>query len=677
MNAIGQNVSVFWPDENEWFPGVVDQYNVDRGFHIQYFDGDDEWLRSLGQDVRFEDPNFVLDEENAAMSTQDMTSEAKYVADDMDFGAEVIDEGTKSIQIVDDHEESGLETPSTVSSHQSTLEDHCMILKGRVTAARYLPHASDQTGTFFRILFAESGNAFSVVQSKTPIYKSSVSDSGMNPTWSDGSFRFQFKLPETASQNNLTNHGGIVICLYRNRANGGSEFLGQVAVDFQNFVERGTTIERYGVVGREISGTYPIIDRVGQLLADGAEIDLHLELYWRIVPPIVQKSAIPLYQPAPLAAKKPVKRTVPRASKATCNASGAKAVMAAHRAYRREAEQRALNRANAAMQARLQKAGPAVPKQSADAYRAVEKKQHKAQQKESKAKMSASRVQSDLQFAHTALKRDVADAEKEVHLLRAQVGRMQNQCRKYEMTIERCKTSAGRSVTAGSALETSSPTSFADHHEPITVASVLNYYDLNEDVDSLVDKNLRGILVEHVEYQQMRRDLIARIANAKNKEASAVSETEQLKSKLDELFNAVDITRRKEQANARIGTQTQGWNLHSTIELPTNRVSVLKHDIEELRERRELVSLVGELHDNVENTFAREEKLKALLTRKENDLEAAKYKADMAEVRYQDMMTSKMVSRYRQSTMMLRAVLLNLKSKSTLAALSEKFQSAM
>ena len=140
MNSIGQNVKVFWTDEDEWFAGVVDQYNVDRGFHIQYFDGDDEWLPSLSQDVKFEDPDFVLEKE-VEPSDHDMTSEAKYIPDvDVDHDAEVIDEGSGSVHITSARiDQNSIETPSTASSQESTLEDHSMILKGRVTAARYHP----------------------------------------------------------------------------------------------------------------------------------------------------------------------------------------------------------------------------------------------------------------------------------------------------------------------------------------------------------------------------------------------------------------------------------------------------------------------------------------------------------------------------------------------------------
>eukprot|EP01036_Dinobryon_divergens_P015228 gene15228-20625_t len=52
---IGRPVRVFWEDEDEWFEGNVDSYNPDKGYHIQYFDGEDEWLKNFDTNVEFTD----------------------------------------------------------------------------------------------------------------------------------------------------------------------------------------------------------------------------------------------------------------------------------------------------------------------------------------------------------------------------------------------------------------------------------------------------------------------------------------------------------------------------------------------------------------------------------------------------------------------------------------------
>jgi len=56
-DVIGKEVKVFWEYENEWFEGIIEDYHPKRGYHIQYFDGEDEWLKSLDHNVEFIDHN--------------------------------------------------------------------------------------------------------------------------------------------------------------------------------------------------------------------------------------------------------------------------------------------------------------------------------------------------------------------------------------------------------------------------------------------------------------------------------------------------------------------------------------------------------------------------------------------------------------------------------------------
>jgi hypothetical protein len=44
---IGEMVRVFWKNEEEWFQGVIDDFDPVKGYHVQYFDAEDEWVRSL------------------------------------------------------------------------------------------------------------------------------------------------------------------------------------------------------------------------------------------------------------------------------------------------------------------------------------------------------------------------------------------------------------------------------------------------------------------------------------------------------------------------------------------------------------------------------------------------------------------------------------------------------
>ena len=52
---IGRPLSVFWVDDDAWYSGRIDDYHTRKGWHIQYDDGEDEWLLSLDENVAFDD----------------------------------------------------------------------------------------------------------------------------------------------------------------------------------------------------------------------------------------------------------------------------------------------------------------------------------------------------------------------------------------------------------------------------------------------------------------------------------------------------------------------------------------------------------------------------------------------------------------------------------------------
>lgn len=46
---VGELVRVYWEREEEWFHGVIDDYDPIKGYHILYFEPEDvdEWVRKL------------------------------------------------------------------------------------------------------------------------------------------------------------------------------------------------------------------------------------------------------------------------------------------------------------------------------------------------------------------------------------------------------------------------------------------------------------------------------------------------------------------------------------------------------------------------------------------------------------------------------------------------------
>ena len=44
---LNRSVKVFWEQDDAYYEGVVDEYHPERGLHVQYYDGDDEWVTTL------------------------------------------------------------------------------------------------------------------------------------------------------------------------------------------------------------------------------------------------------------------------------------------------------------------------------------------------------------------------------------------------------------------------------------------------------------------------------------------------------------------------------------------------------------------------------------------------------------------------------------------------------
>jgi hypothetical protein len=66
-DGIGKQISVYWPEEEEWFGGVVDDFSDDAGgWHVTYEDGDEEWIENdsaaMNKDWKWVDLGFVEQE---------------------------------------------------------------------------------------------------------------------------------------------------------------------------------------------------------------------------------------------------------------------------------------------------------------------------------------------------------------------------------------------------------------------------------------------------------------------------------------------------------------------------------------------------------------------------------------------------------------------------------------
>jgi len=127
------------------------------------------------------------------------------------------------------------------SGGNTQIPEGVYVLTGTIFAAYNLPpNAVDEEDgrVFFRVLHVDGGGNSSMFKCKTTIFKSDVADDLRSPVWCvrstnnnffNGTFRFEMYIPEGyTSSSDGTIEGEILISLYRTRAAGGNDFIGQV-----------------------------------------------------------------------------------------------------------------------------------------------------------------------------------------------------------------------------------------------------------------------------------------------------------------------------------------------------------------------------------------------------------------------------------------------------------------
>ena len=137
---VGKAVRIFWVDDDEWYSGAIDDYHPDRGWHIQYYDGEEEWLTSLDKNVAFDDPidDVELSEPEDCSSTHlgdtNLTTFSELVIAKEDKSCEqptVLD----SFQDIESNQFSAGRISSTPNSSSSARASSTVEDRGRLGAA--------------------------------------------------------------------------------------------------------------------------------------------------------------------------------------------------------------------------------------------------------------------------------------------------------------------------------------------------------------------------------------------------------------------------------------------------------------------------------------------------------------------------------------------------------------
>lgn len=702
MDYVGRPVRVFWDIDGEWFPGHVESYVPDQGYHIVYNDGDEEWLATL-EGVEFEDEdldnvannkdkndyNDTYDEYNATensfrddepqqtsvydqddeappngtalrtLSVSPVSSPQRRARKDRDReeSEEREEEGsdsrsrrsTASIHPVSVMEDEDLGFQSSLHSTKE-LNTNGVLLKGEVLGANNLPPPTSGegggtqqvAGVFYRVLYAEGGDESSVFRCKTPIYKSEITFDLEFPRWeADKKFRFEMVLPgdESLEESDFTDHGDIIIAVYKSRSNGGSDFLGQVCIQLQDFI-------RVGTVGRArphshcrlIKGCFPLISRHGDIVGDGlADVEIDISLEWRLVdkPPASLKNRSAIEEITARNKKQAVKgmgsikdgdKARPKSVKSGVGAGkpsgkNSSSAMSALKASRRSRQQVALDAQNEKMRSRLEKAGPKQTKQRlthaghkasdastvSEAYKPtatvmtadrkkITRKDLKGSKEVDKKRASAmvSRPlnlsnlnHDDLVSEYESLKKKVGEAELELHSLHTMDSKLKAQVKKHEAVTGRLK-KIELNNRKKSSVESFSK-SQSDKEQLRKSGSEESFYSvknlllragIEDDEDQLSDELLRERLAEHSILQETRVGCLKRIEAAKQLLEKDEASLKKCQTEIEQKY------RELEARASKIDTPKNDWNLH--VLNKESKITALRTEVSGLNMIRKL-----------------------------------------------------------------------------------------
>jgi len=284
---------------------------------------------------------------------------------------------------------------------------------------------------------------------------------------------------DDASSDSFRLTGEILLVVYRNRAQGGSDFVGQVSFDLTEMASTGTVeFHRSGIQARSLRGSFPLIDRKGVVAGDLAHIDVQLELAWKpgaVAATTAQASSSsnaamslkgpPMRGPASVAAsskaggasaKKSIAgsasmgpSTKNGASQLGNNMAPPRKIVSGSSKKKREDQYR-IERENKALQARLasvtkkgKSSGHTSVKKAEDVY-SFDPQPKKSKEEEAGIdpkflRQVRSSSQSELQAQFAAMKKEVSDKEKENRELKATLSRLSLNTKKYTMTLDKIK----------------------------------------------------------------------------------------------------------------------------------------------------------------------------------------------------------------------------------------------
>eukprot|EP01038_Epipyxis_sp_PR26KG_P009732 gene9732-13097_t len=617
MNNIGEEVKVYWVADDEWYPGIIDEYHRSKGYHVQYFDGEDEWLPTSAVDdgkLRFENgtklsktvtfgSTFASENELKVLSrdqvTPKITSPNDYQIsesedEDKQFHSSSMNNTKKSYEydniqtISNDGEEIRQAIMSELhrldlTDRSGTGNNNTVILAGCISGAYNLPQLnsgdSSKSEVTYRVLFMEGGSQPASFKCKTPIFSSedASNKNPIDPIWNYPPFKFEMKMPvmnDTADDEeqyryevDKSSHfiqGEILIAIYRSRANGGNDMIGQVSFDLQEICHSGS-IEYFqvGCEARGLSGQYELISRSDNVVGT---IEVELCIAWKGVPKRNESSGLMnraqsnlvnnnrnntsskvlLTKSSQNLVSDNVSKLNPKSRKSVIKPTNPNQprTIISNNAKRQREEAKRIEQQNKILQEKLMKKGGAataskitelgyggILKSGGVASSEIQKKsEHEVRDKrlilanngdakDLNSKSDQQQYESLLNLLNQ-IKKNNANDENEQKNMRAKINHLKVNIQKYEVIIDKIKTknkssketNVLKSENSVSSRGTDVPKNFPGKSNKST-----NYESFDDPVDEkvIVDNELQSIRDEYDVLQRVRRGIIERIKTAK------------------------------------------------------------------------------------------------------------------------------------------------------------------
>lgn len=342
-DIIGSAIEAYWEEEEDWFPGMIDDHHPEKGFHIQYYDGDEEWLATLAErKIRFEkdpsasnnvatplQPDPIDDEEDRYMakaqsnvSFNDAELEVVYEPQDnaqpevdssyIDVDNNRLDEsptqfggGDDGDDYVDyDYNAHQAENKSTMCANLQLLPPRGVMLVGSVLGAEDLFNGDSNLRPsdgelLFKVLFVEGGNQPAMFRCKTPVFTSDPVHASSRPMWATSQFQLDMTMPEAEDtlqsipkpkqkqqeqsysmrEYGFNIQGEVLIAVYQSRTTGGNNLVGQISFDLADVVKNGTA--EFFLPGYEGRSVSGAQSLKSRSGGYSGEIEVHLAIGWK------------------------------------------------------------------------------------------------------------------------------------------------------------------------------------------------------------------------------------------------------------------------------------------------------------------------------------------------------------------------------------------------------------